>query len=269
MPPYNYIYVNTAIIIVIIIFIVGLYKYWEEPNIENESYDVNEVYIKCNNGLYRKNNIDIANMLRKINVQLSSHNNLDRVNKYINKINKLNIHLKHFIDINPKKYNNSSDKAFIIDTVMKDNVKYNMKDINNRSKQLLSDDLESDNHPFELLLIYINIIINMLDNEICDNGVLNFTSIEQLTTDLNVDSGVCDINPELNISQSDDNHKIFDSQMTQIKGNSFSNQIRSFPKEIEYNNYNKDYSQRSQLFRESIVKLGDSHYNDEDLLYYS
>jgi hypothetical protein len=289
----KYIYIGSAVVIVLVLCLIARAVYKSHKNYSNQE----KIAVKTSKGLIKMNAQSLANELDKLQAELSRHEGYERTSKFDIEINQVLEHVKQFIQKNPhdKDVCKGEMKASIMHNALADRITPHHTDQHLAHAAILShDDLEygSDSLLFDYLLRNIDVLIHMLQRDVCDGGLIDITALEAILRKLDADltSGaefdkstgeysdsrfMTDYGRELAVRH--DPYAIprlplFASQASQIEGFSVVSQIRGLPTKDDVN-YSlgpqnaRNAHQRSQMFRENRQKIGLTHYNDEDLLF--
>jgi hypothetical protein len=256
-----------------------------------------KIAIKTSKGLIKMNANSVAAELSKLRANLGLHEGYERTSKFDKEIDRVLAHVKQFIEQNPhdKDVCKGEIKASILDNAMADRITPHHIDQHIAHATVLShDDLEygSDSLRFDYLLKNIDVLIHMLQRDVCDGGLIDIHALEELLRKLDADlTAGSDFDKSTGeytdsrfttdfgreIAARFDPYAIprlslFSSQSSQIEGFSTEAQVREYP-QLPDKHYSlgpqniRDAQQRSQMFRENRQVLGTSHYVDEDLLF--
>ena len=255
------------------------------------SIDQNKkIAVKTSQGLIKMNSRAAAELLAKLQADLSRHQGMHRTSKYEVQINDVIDQIKEFIKKNPSDNTmcRGSDRAAIIDNVLSDTVTQHQSDYHLAHAAVLShDDLEygTDSQRFDYLLRHIDILVHLLQRDVCDNGIVDINVLEGLLRKLDADLSV-DVSPDTNFSDELGDEltsrydpyviprlSLFESRQSQLEGFSVESHLRGLPSSdsvlFTLGPQNaRNAQQRSQMFRENRIKLGSKQYNDEDMLYH-
>ena len=289
----KYVYIGSAVVIVLVLCLIVRAVYKSHKNYSKQE----KIAVKTSKGLIKMNAQSLANELAKLQAELSRHEGYERTSKFDIEINQVLEHVKQFIQQNPhdKDVCKGEMKASIMHNALADRITQHHTDQHLAHATILAhDDLEygSDSLLFDYLLRNIDVLIHMLQRDICDGGLIDITALGEVLKKLDADltSGaefdkstgeysdsrfVTEYGQELAVRH--DPYAIpklplFASQASQIEGFSVVSQIRGLPTKDDVN-YSlgpqnaRNAQQRSQMFRENRQKIGLIHYNDEDLLF--
>lgn len=294
----GYIYVGSAVAIILILCLIARAAYKSYKNYTTQE----KIAVKTSRGLIKMNALSVADELAKIHAELSRHAGYERTSKFDIEINQVLDHVKQFIQQNPhnKDMCKGEMKASILHNALADRITPHHTDQHLAHAAILShDDLEygSDSLLFDYLLRNIDVLIHMLQRDVCDGGLIDITALEDVLRKLDADltSGAEFDRSTGEYSESQfgtaygrelaarfDPYAIprlplFASQTGQIEGFSIESQVRGIKSVSSPNDKDDPYytmgpqnirnaQQRSQMFRENRQKIGIDHYNDEDLL---
>jgi len=277
----QYIYIASAVVILLIIVIIAQLMrksrlvYTEMANIA----------VKTSKGLIKLRADKIAYELEKIVAELNRHKGFERTGARYQQIDELIDNLKLYIESNPGVDLNKQElRMNIIHRAMSDMATFD-RHIQDAAYKTITDydELEqgTDVERFDYMLKNVNIVIDMLKHNICENGVVDLYSLENLLHLLDVDlsnseTGYFETPLGQEIGNKYDPYMIprlalFESQQSQIEG--FSRETDVKPHHPEKTDLilgaqnARNAQMRSQLFRENRQMLGTKQYNDEDLLY--
>lgn len=289
----KYVYIGSAVVIVLVLCLIARAMYKSHKNYSEQE----KIAVKTSKGLIKMNAQSLANELAKLQAELSRHEGYERTSKFDIEINQVLEHIKQFIQQNPhdKDVCKGEMKASIMHNALADRITQHHTDQHLAHATILThDDLEysSDSLLFDYLLRNIDVLIHMLQRDICDGGLIDITALEEVLRKLDADltSGaefdkstgeysdsrfMTEYGQEL-LARYDPyaipRLPLFASQASQIEGFSVVSQIRGLPTKDDVN-YSlgpqnaRNAQQRSQMFRENRQKIGLIHYNDEDLLF--
>lgn len=290
----KYIYIGSAVAVVLILCLIAksVYK-------SNKNYSDNEkIAVQTSKGLIKMNAKAVADELAKLQAEMSRHEGYERTSKFDIEINQILDHVKQFIRQNPHDQNvcKGEIKANIMHNALSDRVTPFQTNQHLAHAAILShDDLEygTDSLLFDYLLKHIDVLIHMLQRDVCDGGLINIESLENVLRKLDADlshaqefdrsNTTNEFTNEYTNEYTNELHSRYDpymvaklpmfaSQSSQIEGLNVMSQIRGFPS-IDDKYYSlgpqnaRNAQQRSQMFRENRQKIGLLHYNDEDLLF--
>jgi hypothetical protein len=248
------------------------------------------IAVKTSRGLIKMNATEVAKELSNIYANLSRHSGYDRTSKYDIEINAILDHVKIFIEKNPQTKNPKAidKKVRIINKTSIDKI----NSANAYDSVMSHVDIEAQDNLIQLdnLLQHMDILIQMLQQDICDCGLLDITAFKNIEHKLDADIAdqIIDIDRTIDGTLNDPTLAtevvaradpyiiprlpLFATQQSQIEGLKVEAQIRKPPivNESQYlrgpQNI-RNAQQRSQMFRENSKKLGTTHYIDEDLLF--
>lgn len=172
-------YIITAIVIVFII----LYMFTMRHKKDQQQAKVDfKLAVKTSKGLIKMNNSALAGKLRSVESKLQKFKNTTQPKTFAPVIEEAVKHIKQFLKANPgANLCTSDERANIVHQAMLDSV--TTGDYLTQYKSVLEHDSIEHQNPeqnFEYMLKHISILIKMLHNEICEDGIFDLDMLEKL-----------------------------------------------------------------------------------------
>lgn len=279
---YSYIISGVVIVLVLLLVVGSVYKTFYQY--EKDA----KIAVRTSRGLIKMNAHALAEELAKIQAELSKHEGYERTTKFDEQIDQVVAQIKEFINKNPSDRTlcKLEAKSDIIDKAMGERLNPNKHDQHAAHQTVIDHDELShgpDSLKFDFLLKNIDVLIGMLNRDVCDGGLVNVYELEQLlrALDLDLTNGAeYVIEPNFSpgygeeIAARHDPYMIprlslFAAAPSQIEGMSVESQHRPIVNQPNYSlgpQNIRDMQQRSQMFRVNRQALGTKQYIDEDLL---
>ena len=240
----------------------------------------NQIAVKIDDGIIKVDQKEITEKLDELKDKLKIYYNVKQYNKELVKkaVDKISLFIKN----NPKNYVCDPEiQADIVDQALYDHNTYDVNRQYNAHNTILDmDDVDkyNDVELFQHLLLNIDILIRMLRNRICDNGVLDIVELERILFELEQDLEN-DMKFDSPIGQELSTHyNPFKKEYNRLFIREFS-QVEPFETRINYgynrnpdikNLYKKSdinrYQSRSEMFRTDNKLLCEKKYDDANLL---
>lgn len=274
-------YLVTAVVLVLIILLISQLYY--DYGLE---YDANaKIAIKTSRGLIKLRNDQIAEELARVKAELElQKHKSEKIGRHTDHIDEVIKNIKQLIKRNPeRKLCDAEINADIVNKAMSDSINPNSSTWSN-AYQSIADFEESsygtDEDKFVYMLQNLDVLINMLRNDTCSDGMLDLEKLHNLLHDLDEGITIKHVTPITNkyITPYDPyfTHKLgpFQTVQSQTEGlsNAPVNEIddemipRDSVKTMLGPYRLRNLSQRSQMYQDNIQILGTKQYNDEDLL---
>lgn len=271
------IYIASAVgIVLILLIIVQLSQKQSYKYVHGSS-----IAVKTSQGLIKMRADAVAAKLAAINAEMQKFIDTNAPLRYELAIQLAMANLKQIIDANPKKnLCNLEKKASIVDQAMSDLVTYD--DV--KSAQAYNTIVEHDEidhltgeKAFMYLLKHMDITIDLLHNDICEDGIIDLEMLESLLHDMEEDlltSGTLDASTGSEIGNRHDPYEVarvplFIRDQGQLEG---FDSHENFPKAgkkvtplVNLGVHNK-LQTRSESFRTNNNVLSHNMVSDEDLL---
>lgn len=274
----KHLYIGSAIAIILVIVLIAQTTFKKKINYSADA----KIAIKTSKGLIKMNSQYIADELARLAAELDKHNGFERTGRHYKLIEEVMRNIREFIKRNPKNDLTKRDlQTQIIHKALSDWAHIDSQ-ANGYNTIMDFDSLDhgTDSDRFEYMLKHVDVLIEMLKRDICDDGVIDLVGLEKLLhmLDLDITNSVSG-NYETPLGQ-EIGHKydpyiiprlsLFETQQTQIEGMGSRESIlkpRSEKRDTILGIQNaRNAQQRSQMFRENR-QYGIDNYTDEDLLY--
>ncbi len=275
----NYLYIGSGVIIVLMVFLLA-----QMMQRRSLSYSADHIIsVRTSRGLIKANQEITSRKIEEIANKLKLHNRRERVGKFRPLIGAAISKIKKFIQDNPKNDLCRSDiRADIIqrslsDLVSPDDIQKNI------AYNIILDHDEIDNYSDEQMFAYLlknlDILIQMLQHKICEDGIIDIVELEDILNLLDEDlmhNGRFESPIGQEIGNTYDMYRqprtpIFIRDSTQLEP-FISYEQRSHTSDLDFKGLLKSKNNvklnqvRSESFRSSNNLTGQGHFSDEELL---
>jgi len=277
----KYLYVGSAVFLILIVLIIAYMTFQKR----HDNASSNAIAVKTSAGIIKMHNHQVANELTKLMEDLRRHLGLTYVGKHYSLIQEAMSKLRHFLKTNPSmNVCTQHDKSDIIHRAMLDHNSINSIDQNNAFKTIMEhDEIEhmTDEKLFEYLLNHITVLINMLQQDLCQGsvGMVDLDLLERVLYELdkeldNKSMWESPIGQEI-ASQKDPYvqprvplffHDAGQLEAFESKENVPSVEPKQYRDQIREISNARRGQHRSEYFRSNNNVLGTTHFTDEDLL---
>jgi len=279
------IYVSTALIIILVILLLI-----QSLSKADTKYQAGaKIAIKTSQGIIKMRAEQVKDQLTNLYAELSRHEGYVRTSKYSMEIDQVLHNLRVFIEKNPgTNLCQLGVKTRILDQAMYDRITPHQSDQKLAHASIIShDELEygTEDQKFSYLLRNIDLLIGLLKRHVCDNGMLDLQALEDLLRKLDSELTIkyhieetpeslqnYYVRHELNTQDTKNKElSLFETKYTQPETSSLENHIYQIDRPDERDfvlgpHIANKKQQQSQIFRTNEAKLGDTHYDDMQLL---
>lgn len=265
-------YVLTAIIIILIILII--IQFFTKQIIKKS--DGPTILVKTSNGVIELRQKIAADEMAKLYASFWALRGYKTNSKFAPQIIQVLLNLERIITVNGEiKVDDLDDANTIFQKAMLNALTPDSLDRRISFGTVLDmDEFDHamDEDKFAYMLAHIDVLIQYLRKEVCNNGILDLVQLEQLLwkMDKELTNGPVTqySSSEIGCSYSEaevPRLSLFATEQTPIEGFNVESDVRTCPQ--MYNPQNLRNKQlRAELFEENKMVMGSKHYLDEDLL---
>lgn len=239
------VYILGAIIVVLVVILIVQYNHKRRFNSDNKK----TIAVKTTQGVIKIDKEFLIDELNKLYAELDKHRGFERSGKYTTLYTMQITTLKEFIKRNPKNglndnLHNTVDRSIVVDNALAEYTKIDSNVHTTVYKTILDDahdnadivDNQDKADKFEVMLMLINIVIQMLRNDVCDNGVIDYNSMHEILQRLDQDLTQYSVNNPVKFNQEIGSQypikatqriAYTDSETTQVYGEAIETGIRN------------------------------------------